>query len=77
VELIRAQGAEPAGVVIALDRMEKGVGKKSAVQEVQEHYGVPVISVVNLNDLLAYLEGNSDWGDRLEAVARYRGQYGI
>ena len=77
VGLIRAQGAKPAGVVIALDRMEKGVGEKSAVQEVQEHYGVPVISVVNLNDLLAYLEEQADLGNRLAAVARYRDQYGI
>jgi orotate phosphoribosyltransferase len=77
VELIRAQGAEPAGVVIALDRMEKGAGQKSAVQEVQERFGMPVISVVNLNDLLTYLEGQASWVDRLEAVARYRDQYGI
>ncbi|MGA7950616.1 MAG: orotate phosphoribosyltransferase [Thiobacillaceae bacterium] len=77
VDMIRAQGAQPAGVVIALDRMEKGGGEKSAVQEVQEHYGMPVLSVVNLNDLLAYLAGTSDWADRLEAVARYRDQYGI
>ena len=77
VELIRAQGAQPAGVLIALDRMEKGGGERSAVQEVQEHYGMPVLSVVNLNDLLAYLAGKSDWGDRLAAVARYRDQYGI
>ena len=77
VQLIRAQGAGPAGVVIALDRMEKGVGEKSAVQEVREQFGVPVISVVTLNDLLAYLEEHSGWGDRLAAVARYRDQYGI
>ncbi len=77
VELIRAQGAEPAGVVIALDRMEKGVADKSAVQEIQGSCGMPVISVVTLNDLLAYLEEKSGWGDRLESVARYREQYGI
>ena len=77
VELIRAQGAEPAGVVIALDRMEKGVADKSAVQEIQETYRMPVLSVVTLNDLLAYLEEKAGWGDRLESVARYREQYGI
>jgi orotate phosphoribosyltransferase len=77
VELIKAHGAEPVGVVIALDRMEKGVGEKSAVQEVQEHYGMPVVSVVNLADLLIFLQAKPDWGDRLKAVARYREQYGI
>lgn len=77
VELIRAHHADPAGVVIALDRMEKGVGEKSAVQEVQERYGMPVVSVVNLTDLLAFLEARPDWADRLKAVARYREQYGV
>lgn len=77
VELIRAQGAEFSGVVIALDRMEKGAGEKSAVQEVQERYGVPVISVVNLDDLFDYLEQDARWVDRLAAVTRYREQYGI
>ena len=77
VELIRSQNAQAVGVVIALDRMEKGVGEKSAVQEVQENYGIPVVSVVSLTDLLTFLESNSDWGDRLKAVARYREQYGI
>jgi orotate phosphoribosyltransferase len=77
VELIRAQGAEPAGVVIALDRMEKGVGNKSAVQEIEDTYRMPVISVVTLSDMLAYLEEKAGWGDRLELVARYRDQYGI
>ena len=77
VELIRSRNAQAAGVVIALDRMEKGVGEKSAVQEVQEKYGMPVVSVVNLTDLLKFLEAKSDWGDRLKAVARYREQYGI
>jgi orotate phosphoribosyltransferase len=77
VELIRSQKAQLAGVVIALDRMEKGVGEKSAVQEVQDEYGMPVLSVVNLADLLTFLQAKADWGDRLEAVARYREQYGI
>ncbi|HYP68167.1 MAG TPA: orotate phosphoribosyltransferase [Thiobacillaceae bacterium] len=77
VELIRAQGAAFSGVVIALDRMEKGAGEKSAVQEVQERYGVPVISVVTLDDLFDYLEHDARWVDRLAAVRRYREQYGI
>jgi orotate phosphoribosyltransferase len=77
VELIRSNNAMPAGVVIALDRMEKGVGEASAVQEVQEQFGMPVVSVVNLADLLTFLETRPDWNDRLKAVATYREKYGI
>jgi orotate phosphoribosyltransferase len=77
VELIRAHQATPAGVVIALDRMEKGVGEKSAVQEVQEQYRMPVVSVVTLADLVALLQERPEWGGRLKAVAHYREQYGI
>lgn len=77
VELIRAAGAQPAGVVIALDRMERGQGEKSAVQEVREQYGIPVVAVASLDDLIGYLKTDKEWGKRLEAVSRYREQYGI
>ncbi len=77
VELIRAHQATPAGVVIALDRMEKGVGEKSAVQEVQDQYRMPVVSVVTLADLVALLQERPEWGGRLKAVARYRERYGV
>uniref|UniRef100_UPI003D2D6D37 orotate phosphoribosyltransferase n=1 Tax=Methylophaga lonarensis TaxID=999151 RepID=UPI003D2D6D37 len=55
VEIIRAAGAEPAGVVIALDRQERGKGQMSAIQEVEQQHGIPVISIISLNDLLSYL----------------------
>src|SRR5690606_5738328 len=55
VDIIRAAGAEPAGVVIALDRMERGTGTRSAVQEVREQFGIPVIAVATLEDLIGYL----------------------
>jgi orotate phosphoribosyltransferase len=76
VEIIRAQGATPAGVLIALDREERGQGEKSAVQEVQETFGLPVISVLRLRDLMAHLEAS---GDRavLESVQAYRDRYGV
>lgn len=77
VELIRAQGATPAGVVIALDRQEKGKGELSAVQEVQQQYGLPVVAVASLTDLLAYLRGSPQLSDNLAAVEAYRAQYGI
>jgi orotate phosphoribosyltransferase len=76
VELIRAQGAVPAGVVIALDRMERGTGDLSAVQEVESAYAIPVVSVANLDDLIAYLEGNPELERSLVAVTEYRARYG-
>jgi orotate phosphoribosyltransferase len=77
VDLIRHAGAEPAGVVIALDRMERGTGAKSAVQEVREQYGIPVVAVVTLNNLVEFLEQDADRQQELQAVARYRATYGV
>ena len=76
VEIIRAQGATPAGVLIALDREERGQGTMSAVQEVQQTFGLPVIAVLRLRDLMAHLEAA---GDRavLQTVQAYRDQYGV
>jgi orotate phosphoribosyltransferase len=76
VEIIRAQGATPAGVLIALDREERGKGEKSAVQEVQDTFGLPVISVLRLRDLMAHLEAAGDQAV-LAAVRAYRDQYGV
>lgn len=76
VEIIRSQGATPAGVLIALDREERGQGTKSAVQEVQDSYGLPVISVLRLRDLMAHLEAIGD-GTVLQSVRAYRDQYGV
>lgn len=86
VEIIRANGAEPAGVLIALDRMEKGVRdgvdtEHSAVQEVEQHHGIPVMAIANLTDLLRYLLTNSAAHLRLagwyEKVKAYRNKYGV
>ncbi|WP_417068572.1 orotate phosphoribosyltransferase [Niveibacterium terrae] len=77
VEIIRSQGAEPAGVVIALDRMERGQGEHSAVQEVRSQYGIPVVAVANLLDLIAYLGSNSELTTHLDAVNAYRERYGV
>lgn len=84
VEMIRAAGGEPCAVLIALDRMER-VGKddalsaNSAVQEVSQTYGIPVISIGNLDDLLEYINsaGNSDLAQYQQAVAAYRTRYGV
>ena len=77
VELIRAAGAVPCGVSIALDRMERGQGELSAVQEVARDYGMPVVSIANLDDLAAHLQGREAWLDTLSAIQRYREAYGI
>ena len=77
IDLIRVAGAEPCGVVIALDRMERGQGELSAVQEVQRSYGIPVVSIATLDDLLDYLQGESDMKQKLAAVQSYRDRYGV
>ncbi|QOG49388.1 orotate phosphoribosyltransferase [Neisseria gonorrhoeae] len=77
IKLIEAEGATPAGVAIALDRMEKGTGKLSAVQEVEKQYGLPVAPIASLNDLFILLQNNPEFGQFLEPVRTYRRQYGV
>ncbi|MBS1157463.1 MAG: orotate phosphoribosyltransferase [Proteobacteria bacterium] len=77
VEMIRAAGAEPAGVLIALDRRERGQGELSAVQEVERDYGMPVISIASLDDLLGFLADQPEMVENLVRVEQYRKQYGI
>ena len=77
VNLIRASSAVPCGVVIALDRMERGSGNLSAVQEVHANYNIPVISIATLDDLMGYLRTEPQHGQHLAAVGRYRDQYGV
>lgn len=76
VDIIRAQGAEPAGVVIALDRQERGGGTRSAVQEVEQDIGVPVAAIVRLAQLIEFLAGDPAKADHLAAIRRYRETYG-
>jgi orotate phosphoribosyltransferase len=77
VDLIRAAGATPAAVLIALDRQERGQGELSAVQEVERNYGIPVISVASLTDLIDYLSGHPELESKLAAVRAYRLRYGL
>ena len=76
VEIIRGQGAEPAGVVIALDRCERGSDERSAVDAVRERYGIPVLSIVDLDDLIGYLSEGEGLPEQLDAVRAYRARYG-
>lgn len=76
VDLIRAAGAQPCGVVIALDRMERGSGPRSAAQEVEQSFGMPVLSIATLDDLVVYLENQGEMAHELQLVAAYRRRYG-
>ena len=76
IELIRANGANPAGVLIAFDRMERGRGERSAVQELTREFGLPVIAIATLEDLLAFLAGRPELEAQAAEVNAYREQYG-
>jgi len=77
MDIIDAEGAKPAGVVIALDRQEKGKGELSAIQEVEQNFSIPVSSIIKLENLIAYLETQSGKGELLGKVQAYRSEYGI
>lgn len=75
--LIEQAGARAAGVVIALDRQERGQGEYSAVQEIEQTYAIPVVSIITLEDLSRYLAASQQLQGHLQAIERYRTQYGI
>lgn len=77
IDLIRASGAEPAGVLIALDRQERGNGELSAIQEVENEFGIPVVSIIRLEQVLDYLETNPEFSGHASKVASYRELYGV
>ena len=77
MDIIKANGAELAGVLIALDRQEKGKGELSAIQEVERDYQAKVIAIITLGDLIRYLEEKPEMADSLALVRAYRTQYGI
>ncbi len=76
-QTISAAGAEVAGLVISLDRQERGQGAYSAVQELKNSLGIPVVSIVQLDDLINILEESSEYESFLEPVLSYRRQYGV
>ena len=76
IELIRAAGATPAGILIALDRQERGQGTLSATQEVSRDHGLPVTSIATVADILATLRGRPDQRGNVERIEEYRRQYG-
>lgn len=76
IELIRAAGAEPCGVLLALDRQERGSGERSAVQEVQSHFGIPVVALVRLQDLLDFTAESEALVQYQPRLLSYRETYG-
>ena len=77
MQIIKDQGATAAGVLIALNRQERGNGELSAIQEVERDFGIPVISIVSLNQVLQFLADDPQLKQHLPAVEAYRAQYGI
>jgi orotate phosphoribosyltransferase len=77
VDIINASGAELCGVVISLNRQERGKGELSAIQEVEQNYGIRVASIVALEDLVTFLESGSGQEEALAAIRAYREEYGV
>jgi len=75
--LAEHDNAKPAGVIIALDRQEKGKGELSAIQEVERDYGIPVISIVKLEQVMLYVEQKEEFKQYFPAIKAYRDTYGI
>ena len=75
-DIIAANGATTKGVIVALDRQEKGKGELSAIQEVEQNFGISVASIINLSHLITYLKGQND-SSLIDKIEAYRQQYGI
>lgn len=76
VDIIRGASAEPAGVAISIDRQERGTGALSAIQEVEQNFGIKVISIATLSDLIGYMKEKVQDPDSLKRLNAYREQYG-
>jgi orotate phosphoribosyltransferase len=77
ITLLQQAGGTPAGVVLALDRQERGTGELSATQEVEKNYGIPVTSIIRLDDLVEHLEGSKEHSQFLPLIQDYRQRYGV
>ena len=77
VDIIRAEGGNASSILIALDRQEKGKGELSAIQEVQNDFGVSVHSIITMADLIDYIKTDADYSQYLDAMQGYREQYGV
>jgi orotate phosphoribosyltransferase len=77
MQIISTAGAKPAAVMVALDRQERGRGELSAIQEVEQDFAIPVVSIVSLTQVLDFLEEDAELRHYLPAVQDYRAEYGI
>lgn len=77
IDLIRRAHAEPCGLVVSLDRMERGTGELSAIQEVTRSFDMPAIAIANLDDLIRFVRTQQNLEQYLHPIARYREQYGV
>ena len=75
--VISSHGATPAGVVISLDRMERGAAELSAIQEIEKRHGIPVVSIASLDDLIGFIGGHAEYRQHLRAIREYRQLYGV
>ena len=76
MQIIETAGAKPAAVLIGLNRQEKGKGELSAIAEVEQEFGIPVISIISLNDIISYLESDSSQAEMVARIRAYRESYG-
>ena len=77
IQIIRASDAEPVGIVVALDRQERSEGTLSAIQEVENRHGIPVVSIITLDQIMSCITGMSEMKDTLARFQAYREQYGV
>ncbi|RXS41501.1 orotate phosphoribosyltransferase [Idiomarina sp. 29L] len=77
MDIVQANGAELSGVLIALDRQEKGKGELSAIQEVERDFGAKVVSIVSLNDVITFLKDDDTFKEYLPKVQAYRSEFGV
>ena len=77
LDIIEAHGATAAGVVISLDRMERGEGDLPAIREIEQRHGIPVISIASLDDLMGWLQNRAEFRQNLNAIREYRQLYGV
>lgn len=77
VEIIQAAGATVAGVLIALDRQERGANQLSAVQEVARQFAIPVVSIINFANIIEFIESTPDYADKMPIIHAYRAEFGV
>jgi orotate phosphoribosyltransferase len=75
--MVEQAGAKAAGVVIGVDRKERGNGQSSAIQEVEQQFEIPVVSIIDIDDILAYLEAKADMQELVAKIKEYRKEYGV